>query len=395
MGPRAAQLAFAAATWVPALAIGGLYVACNGDEEGDGSTPSAEELSIENLGTQAIDDTGGYIDVDVTVPDGAISTLAWCGDWGDSALGAVWAITNPAGTQVYSGDAPDAGGFRSDFLDDLAPGLLPTTPELVPTPGVWHFQWFVGKDHDGDATCGAVHRIEDAVPANGTIHLDFVFVGTRGGLTAANASADPGWQQVEAEVTAGWSGLGLTPTFGYDDFTGDVGRFEVVNVSGDDYSEFNDLLRTANPASPRTMTIFLVEEIADAAGATILGLSGGPPGAAAVNGTSKSGVIVTTADLATAPVDVGRIIAHEGGHFLGLFHTTEKDGSRFDPLGDTPECPPSNDLVDNGGDGNGTMNSAECGGKGAENLMWWTLTEQTGTGTGNQGFVTRSNPIAD
>lgn len=264
------------------------------------------------------------------------------------------------------------------------------TPDVVPVPGVWHYQWFVGKDNDGSAVCGAVHRLEDAVPADGTIHLDVVFVGTPGGLSATTAPDDANWQQVEAEVTAAWGGLGLTPTFAYSDFTGDVNRFAVVDVSPDDYSEFNDLLRTSAPPSPRTMTIFLVDEIADAGGATILGLSAGPPGAAGVHGTSKSGVIVTGADLATAPVDVGRILAHEGGHFLGLFHTTEKDGSRNDPLSDTPECPTANDA-----NGDGVMNSTECAGSGAENLMWWTLTAATGTASGDQGFVARSNPIAD
>jgi hypothetical protein len=41
------------------------------------------------------------------------------------------------------------------------------------------------------------------------------------------------------------------------------------------------------------------------------------------------------------------------------------------------------------------MNSAECGGLGAENVMWWTLTAATGTLSADQGFVMRSNPVAD
>lgn len=80
--------------------LAALYVACNGDEETDGSTPSAEELVIEDLGTATVSDTGGYIELDVTVPERAVSTLAWCGEWGDDALGAVWSLTNPAGSQL-------------------------------------------------------------------------------------------------------------------------------------------------------------------------------------------------------------------------------------------------------------------------------------------------------
>jgi hypothetical protein len=135
-----------------------------------------------------------------------------------------------------------------------------------------------------------------------------------------------------------------------------------------------------------------VQEIANNSqgGATILGLSAGPPGAAALHGTSKSGVVVSALDYDAAPSDVAKIMAHEGAHFLGLYHTTEKGGDLFDPLSDTPECPISNDS-----NGNGTMNSDECGGAGAENVMWWTLTEGTATMSTDQGWVVRRNPVAD
>ena len=40
-----------------------------------------------------------------------------------------------------------------------------------------------------------------------------------------------------------------------------------------------------------------------------------------------------------APWLTATLIAHELGHQLGLFHTTEADGSAHDPISDTPECP--------------------------------------------------------
>ena len=81
-------------------------------------------------------------------------------------------------------------------------------------------------------------------------------------------------------------------------------------------------------------------------GATIVGLSAGPPGTATIGGTSKSGMAVTSLDLADNPAYVAQILAHEGAHFMGLFHTTEKDGGTHDPISDTEQC-----TSDDDGDG--------------------------------------------
>ncbi|MEO0606322.1 MAG: M43 family zinc metalloprotease, partial [Myxococcota bacterium] len=148
------------------------------------------------------------------------------------------------------------------------------------------------------------------------------------------------------------------------------------------------LLRTSNPASDETLTFFLVSELRDGAGGVILGLSAGPPGAAGLHGTSKSGVVVTAADLATAPADVGKIMAHEGGHFLGLFHTTERSGDQHDSLDDTPECPSANDA-----DSNGRLSVTECADLDGDNVMFWTLTDGAAALTADQSWVLRRNPV--
>ena len=51
------------------------------------------------------------------------------------------------------------------------------------------------------------------------------------------------------------------------------------------------------------------------------------------NFTDQSGQIID-GDLYT-----GVVLAHEVGHYIGLFHTTESFGGGEDPLQDTPECP--------------------------------------------------------
>lgn len=81
-----------------------------------------------------------------------------------------------------------------------------------------------------------------------------------------------------------------------------------------------------------------------------IGISMGLPGPAGLHGTPASGVVFTSEYMGRSvpsrfdntDVDgnlfTGLIIAHEVGHYLGLFHTTEQQGRGADPLDDTPEC---------------------------------------------------------
>lgn len=382
------RTALAFAVWgVPAALL-----ACGGDKDadsGDVGNPPADELQVIDLGSVAVSDTGDFTgELTVDVPEGASSVMAYCGGYGDPNLGKLWYLTDPGGSKVYDADAPGTN-YRSDWLDDMATALVPESPQTAATAGSWLFDFWIGAGNPGSVDCSAVIRLDE--PGNeANILVDLVFVGLDG-LDATTAPDDANFQDVLAQFEAEWNSGGLKPTFNYVDFGGNVAQYTTVEVTDDDYSEFNDLLRTSNPANDRTITFFLVQEIVNTdGGATILGLSAGPPGAAATHGTSKSGVIVSAIDIDSTPTDVAKIMAHEGGHFLGLYHTTEKDGTQFDVIGDTPECPASNDA-----DANGTMNSSECAGMGAENVMWWTLTSGTATMSSDQGWVVRRNPVAD
>jgi hypothetical protein len=81
-------------------------------------------------------------------------------------------------------------------------------------------------------------------------------------------------------------------------------------------------------------------------------------------------------------------MAHEAGHFLGLYHTGERDGRSFDPLLDTPECPASADT-----NGDKLVSGQECTGKGNDNLMFWTTAPVPQRRlTADQRFVLLRNP---
>ena len=134
--------------------------------------------------------------------------------------------------------------------------------------------------------------------------------------------------------------------------------------------------------------LIAVKLMGGGAGFTILGIAGGIPGIPFEQGTNASGVAVTALDLAQDPRAVGRTMAHEGGHWLGLWHTTEQNGQMHDPLSDTPECSASRDA-----DSNEIVTSSECQGTGAEYLMFWEAGPTASKMTGNQGYVLLRNPV--
>ncbi|VAX22969.1 hypothetical protein MNBD_NITROSPINAE01-792 [hydrothermal vent metagenome] len=109
----------------------------------------------------------------------------------------------------------------------------------------------------------------------------------------------------------------------------------------------------------------------------ILGRDGAIPGPA-IHGTQASGIVARAAKYGysaegfteheTDQRVLVKILAHEIGHYMGLFHTTESDGNLKDPLPDTPECGIENDQ-----NGDGKVTGPECRDKGAANLMFWTI----------------------
>lgn len=123
-------------------------------------------------------------------------------------------------------------------------------------------------------------------------------------------------------------------------------------------------------ANPWAVRVFLVRRISRSGGT--LGYAAGIPGPVGAPDTSGSGVIVAVESHLTEggvldARELGSTIAHEGGHHLGLFHTTESSGRSFDVIGDTPECPRSRDA-----DASGDVDADECAPIDGRNFMFWT-----------------------
>ncbi len=116
---------------------------------------------------------------------------------------------------------------------------------------------------------------------------------------------------------------------------------------------------TAGAQGPSVSWFF----VRDAEG--VLGVSGGVPGAQCMPGTAASGIAFSS-DIMGTGVPLESVLIHETGHFLGLFHTSELDGTLLDPFDDTPSCGPDRDA-----NGDGMLLPDECVGAGADNVMFW------------------------
>jgi len=166
-----------------------------------------------------------------------------------------------------------------------------------------------------------------------------------------------------ARMDAVWSGGGGPA----------VGTVEVYEVGGDSflyYDDSNELRATElDGGNPQAVNLFIVDDYADEPGT--LGEAGGIPGPLGLHGVDGAGTIVAldghrtrdgTLDVST----MGETAAHEIGHQVGLFHTTESDGTRTEPLDDTAACPESADT-----DGDWYFSAEECADHDGRNFMFW------------------------
>jgi hypothetical protein len=248
---------------------------------------------------------------------------------------------------------------------------------------------------------------------------------------AANSGADSDLKRMETALGQlfGRAGIGLG-TVRYTLLPADVLATYATGVDIDQGGACGPLAQLLKHAAPgNTLNIFFVSSL-KAGGLqgsdAVVGVDGTIPGPSTIGGTVASGAAVATLDLragtataaCTGPFDLrcgadetAYIIAHEAGHFLGLYHVTEAEGTLFDPLGDTATCacsscatmdarprcadakpPPPSGLEHLMTVAECSVGPTECGG--GTNLMFWRLESASkGLLTPEQQSVLRANPL--
>lgn len=188
------------------------------------------------------------------------------------------------------------------------------------------------------ATVRVVAKRLPAPPEHGVLNINFYFTGARG-WTAATAPTDGDFQEIVQELGAIYEQVNVDiGTLTYNDIPEEFGVLENA-LFGSDIEELFELSENA----PRdAINVFMIEQIFALNAATgnqfgvILGISGGIPGPPFV-GTRRSGVVISSEGDPSAPIPTSAIIAHEMGHHLGLFHTSEAQPGMHDPIADTPQ----------------------------------------------------------
>jgi len=275
--------------------------------------------------------------------------------------------------------------------DDVHTFQHPTSPKEPLREGTYRVEPFTDAPSDYGVTVSAmltaIHKIgEPGADANLALTIHFVGVP---GLDAATADEHENFQIAVDEMDAILASAGiLISDIGYVDVTERVDELTIVEGDAGPGSELGQLLAMSGSGQERRLHIFFVQGIESSEGFEVVGQAGSAPGPALVQGTSHSGIAMSTIDLESAPALLGMATAHEIGHYLGLFHTTEKDGFGWDALDDTPYCDPENDANDDG-----WLSAEECASLDANNVMFWSPPEGSDEMTADQQWVMQRGPL--
>ena len=301
-----------------------------------------EILAQDGLSTDwdtATADNTGVVTVTWDVPTNASSLLLTAES---SALLAVDSVYDPNGELVlywddwYGADESLTYAFYPESEDVVLNWpIRGDDPEI--TGGTWTI--YLGAYEPAGGVYEAVPGVPvdltkqlkvDPLPTRGTVAIDLVFadgVGSDDDIVAATEAAIERWEEVWAPYD-----LYLEVTMSDLDLDADLA------MPGEDSA-----LAEASELSTRSDVTVVIGETIDGS-VEYYGVAGSVPGALVES--ARAGVVVSW--LANAGGDghfsdddiqlYGETLAHEVGHFVGLFHPVESSFDMWDALDDTDAC---------------------------------------------------------
>ncbi|MEY8207296.1 MAG: zinc-dependent metalloprotease family protein, partial [SAR324 cluster bacterium] len=256
--------------------------------------------------------------------------------------------------------------------------LVPQSPSFSAKAGTWTF-----KAYTNDRVSIALRT--GSTPSAATITIQPYITGTT--WSAGDIS-------VALSVMSGiYSANGITLTIN-----------DTITISDTQYAAVSETFTNSTTSAlvsqgvTESVNLFFIKDYSDSEN---LGNAAGIPGSMGI-ANSWNGVLNSlSAHASGTTLDsqlLGETAAHEMGHQLGLFHTTESGGTVFDILTDTAECLNSTKDFDR----NGKMSAEECEGYGGENLMFWTAWNTSSRSAGkkqetlssHQQHVLKYSPLA-
>ena len=290
-------------------------------------------------------------------------------------------LTDPDGTDILSASStPNLYEASSGNIGTAgyANVLVPQSPSFSAKAGTWTF-----KAYTNDRVSIALRT--GSTPSAATIVVQPYITGTT--WSAGDISA-------ALSVMSGiYSANGITLTIN-----------DTITISDTQYAEVSGTFTNSTTSAlvsqgvTEGVNLFFIKDYSDS---EYLGNAAGIPGSMGI-ANSRNGVLISiAAHVYGSTLDaqlLGETAAHEMGHQLGLFHTTESGGTVFDILTDTAECLNSTKDFNN----NGKMSAEECEGYGGENLMFWTAWNTSSRSAGkkqetlssHQQHVLKYSPIA-
>jgi hypothetical protein len=327
--------------------------------------------------------------VEFTVPDDGISLTVTLTPR-DAAIAPVFVrLMAPGGVPLYEFfDEESSPMTFTHTTYTKATMIYPNAPELDLPPGTYQVQ--IGAAGETTIDVEVFVKTGRAPDQGGRMPLNLWFTKTTY-MDAQKASTDETFQAALEAVkeTYAEAGIELAPITYRDVPEPLASRYAVVDGAATADSVTAQVLGDARTEG---VNVVLVDQWVGGGGAITLGQAAGIPGPPGRADTRTLGVLVSMATTfrgRQGADHLASIISHEIGHYMGLYHTTEADGAQFDPLSDTPECPPSRDA-----NGDGNLSAAECG-VGANNLMFWQASAQPAEQTLSpaQDWVLLRNPM--